>query len=99
MTEILLSSDKWKKIQRVLKAAIAYSELSERHMAKEEWRTRTLQEAANLAREGDMAGAKQKEGEVRLTCTQIFDYTDVSKELIKSVRPWRRKKLLKGQSK
>lgn len=86
-----MDSTRTKKTMRLVLAAIAYAELSERHMAKEEWRTRTLQEAANLARAGDTARARQKEMEVQLTTTQVYDYTDVSKELIAAVKPWRKK--------
>ena len=80
-----------RNIKRLVKAAVAYAEVADRHMCHEEWMTRTLQEAANLARAGDVAGAKRMQQQVNLKCTEVFDYTDVHKDMIKAVKPFRRK--------
>ena len=77
------------QVQRLINAAIAYVEIRERHMAKEAWRTKILQEAANMAQTGDKQGAKQKQMEAQLTDTEVFDYSEVSKNLIAAIKPFR----------
>jgi hypothetical protein len=79
-------------VTKLIDAAIAYADVAERHLAHEEWKTRTLQEAANLARTGATHEAEQKQGEVDQQATVVFDYEDVHKNLIRAVKPFRVKK-------
>ncbi len=85
------------QLKRLIKAAVAYSELAERHLAAEDWKTKTLQAAANFARAGNTFMARQKEIEVRMRAVEVFDFTDVKLELIRATKPFRRRK--KCQSK
>jgi len=79
-----------KNIQRLIQAAVVYAELAERHLLAEEKKTKILQEAANLARAGDMKAARNKQREAD-SSPVIFDYTDVHKDLIRAVKPFRKK--------
>lgn len=82
-----------KKIQNLIDAAIAYAEIAERHLKHEEWKTEVLQEAANLARRGQMHEAKLLKSQVDShSGVIVFDYTDVHKDLIKAVKPFRKKR-------
>jgi hypothetical protein len=83
----MIPGPKVKQLNRLIKAAKAYADMMERCIAKEDWRTKTLQKAANHARAGEVREARMLEHEVNLTTTQVFDFTDVGKELIKAVKP------------
>ena len=78
------------QVQRLIDAAIAYVELAERHRAHESRITRTLQEAASLARAGKTAEARGKKGEADLHVTEVFDYAAVQGELVEAVMPFRK---------
>ncbi len=77
------------KIQKLIDAAIKYAELSEQQIAHEAYRTKTLQDAANLAREGKQREAQQLLKQVDSCSMTVFDFTDVKKDLIRAVKPWR----------
>ena len=78
------------KLTRLIQAAIKYADLSEKQITYEENKTKTLQHAANLAREG-----KHNESIRILQTTDmhpvVFDFTDVKKDLIKAVKPFKGK--------
>lgn len=77
-------------IQRLIEASIKYVDLAEKKIAHEEWKTRTLQEGANLSRLGDKIGAQIKLKEVDSKSMVVFDFEDVMRGMIKAVKPFRR---------
>lgn len=76
------------EFDELVRCAVAYVNQSNRHREQEQWKTRTLREAAKLARQGDAKGAKRL---VTLVdhCTTVFDYSKVHVALRKAVEPFR----------
>jgi len=79
------------QMNNLIRAAKAYAELAEKRMEHEEWRTKTLQLAANFARAGNLKEAHRLDREVSNSSMIVFDFTDVMKNLIKAVKPFRSK--------
>lgn len=76
-------------VQRIIRAAVAYTEVAERHMKHEKEITALLQEGAKLAKNGQHAEAKQKQRLADEKRINVFNYEDVHKELIEACKPFR----------
>jgi hypothetical protein len=77
----------------LLEAAERVVDIYQRQREKEQWRTKTLREAANAARNGDKLWANKLKREVDDSYTVVFNYEDALKELeraVKRVRKLRR---------
>ena len=83
-----------KKIDRLIEASISFAEFYEKHCAYEEAKTKKLQEAANLQRQGRGNEAwnivRKVDSEPR-----VFDYSKVNKEMVNAVKPFRNRRLAK----
>jgi hypothetical protein len=77
------------QMRRLISTAVAYAEVAEAHRAHEMWATRTIQEAAELARNGDRHGARKLQAQVSLKHI-VFDYENVHANLIDALTPFRK---------
>lgn len=79
-------------IDRLITAAIAYADMAERCHAHHQHRCNELARAANLARHGQQEEAKQIQKRLDLGACVVFDFTDVQKDLIRAVKPFKKRK-------
>lgn len=80
------------KIQKLIAAAVKYCELAERCHEFQENKTKELQRAANLARNGQQDEAKKILQRQQLSATVVFDFTDAQKNLMRACKPFRKAK-------
>lgn len=78
-----------KQIRRLIDAALAYVDKAELQQSREAAKTKALQDAANLARAGNMQAAHELAGKT-MNSIQLIDFTDVLNELIKATKPFKK---------
>ena len=80
---------KEENVERIIIAAVRYSELAERHLADSKWRAATMKAAAAAARRGDKREAQSLKNSVDLRATVVFNYDGVHSDLIRAVKPFK----------